>query len=102
MELILSNNHQSFIDFGINNNNCQGETNNKSNNSEINKENLLNFKLSINKILDELSLDTNHSLICSPFNSYKYPYFCLDNDEPIDLFTIKKIYLAKDTKIKMQ
>lgn len=77
------------------------EKKDKENSDEkINDENLLNFKMSINNILNKLSSDKIHSNIFRQYNSYAYPSFCLDYDEPIDLITIKNTIFSQKYKMK--
>jgi len=49
-------------------------------------------------MLDALIIDKLHSFIFSNFNSYAHPLFCLENDEPIDLITIKNKIFSKKYK----
>lgn len=103
MELILLDNyddkefHEPRI---INEYEIEEKQDKENSNEKINGENLLNFKMSINNILNKLSSDKIHSNIFQHYNSYAYPSFCLDNDEPIDLITIKNTIFSQKYKKK--
>ena len=103
MELILLDNYddKKFHEQKIIMEDENEEKKDKENSNErISSENLLNFQMSINNILNTLSSDKIHSNIFHQYNSYVYPSFCLDNDEPIDLITIKNTIFSKKYKKK--